>query len=358
VLVSTLVVVGSVGPNSARFALPRPGPHPFPERPVWRPVPGAGRTLPFAPDPRDREPRPGEVPSLYADGLACSIGCRPYGAELGWPLLTFDHQHPLRAGLNELRPESLHVGVDIQAPDRARVFAVQPGLARVLQARGPNARVQVGNYVYWHVNPAVRTGQAVIPFQTVLGFVMPGYGHLAFSEVDARGNYVNPLRPGGTVLVPYSNRAAPVIGPPSLAADGQVTVAAYSPQTWVRRTTYVTPVLAPAGIAYRLYDHGGTPITPLEWSFRGTHLLPWRERALIYAPGSHSPGYRCFATRSICVPEWRYRVSGGLAPRLPLYLAPGSYRLTIYAWDWADNCTALDTTVRMAAIGWHSQGRG
>ena len=26
----------------------------------------------------------GEVPSLYADGLLCSMGCRPAGAQFGW----------------------------------------------------------------------------------------------------------------------------------------------------------------------------------------------------------------------------------------------------------------------------------
>ena len=313
-------------------------------------------TLPFAPDPADRATRPGEVPSLYADGLPCSIGCRPYGAEIGWPLTPFHAQHPIRAGLNELRSSSLHVGVDIQAPDGSAVYAVQPGVASVLAPSGPNARVQVGNYIYWHIVPRVRTGDLVIPFQTVLGTVMAGYGHLAFSELGASGEYVNPLRPGGTVLEPYVDRAAPVVGAPAVAAGGQVIVRAYDPQTYVRRTTYLTPVLAPAAIAYRLYDAQGAAVIPLEWAFRGTHLLPYAERSLIYAPGAEAPGYACFATRSVCVPNWVYRVAGGLAPPLPDTLPPGRYRLTVYAWDWADNTTALDTTVTMTATGWRPIG--
>ena len=320
-------------------------------------VADASMTLPFAPDSGDRAPRPGEVPSLYADGLPCSTGCRPPGAELGWPLKPFHQQHPIRAGLNELRADSLHVGIDIQAPDGAPVYAVQPGVAHVLTAAGPNARVQVGNYIYWHIAAAVKTGQAITAFKTVLGTVLPGYGHIAFSELDDRGEYVNPLRPGGSVLKPDVNHARPVIGPPQLARDGQVVVAAYSPQTFVRRTTYLTPVLAPAGLAYRLYDVRGTALTPLEWSFRGTHLLAWRLRWLIYAPGSHAPGYTCFATRSVCIPHWIYRLAGGIAPPLPDRLAPGRYRLTIYAWDWADNRTALDTTLTMTPSGWRPIGR-
>src|SRR5436305_8707890 len=42
-------------------------------------------TLPFPPNRSDRPTRSGEVPSLYADELACSTGCRPYDAETGWP---------------------------------------------------------------------------------------------------------------------------------------------------------------------------------------------------------------------------------------------------------------------------------
>jgi hypothetical protein len=217
--------------------------------------------------------------------------------------------------------------------------------------------LEVGNYIYWHIRPSVQTGDIVTPFVTVLGTVMSGYGHLAFSELGADGEYVNPLRPGGSVLEPYEDNAAPVIGKPAVSAGGQVIVSAYDPQTFVRQTTYLTPVLAPAAIAYRLFDSQGDPVTSLEWAFRGTRLLPFPARSLIYAPGSHAPGFACFATRRVCVPRWVYRVAGGLAPPLPPTVAPGRYRLTIYAWDWADNATARDTTVTMTAAGWQPIGR-
>lgn len=314
-------------------------------------------TLPFAPNPNDRLARAGEVPSLWADGLSCSVGCRPYGAEPGWPLKPFHRQHPLRAGLNELRPGSLHVGLDIQARNGQRVYAVQPGIAQVLAAVGPNARVQVGNYIYWHIAPTVVTGQPVIPYKTVLGTVLHGYGHIAFSELNSAGSYVNPLRPDGSVLSPYVDNAPPEISKPSVAAGGQVIVRAYDPQTVVQRTTYMTPVLAPAALAYRLYASDGTPVTPLEWSFGGAHLLPWVDRSLVYAPGAHAPGYGCFATRSLCVSHWIYRVAGGFAPPLPPNVSAGQYRLTIYAWDWTHNVTALDTKVTMTRMGWRPIGR-
>src|SRR5262249_10087648 len=162
------------------------------------------------------------------DGAACSTGCRPYGAEFGWPVKPFHREHGIRAGLNELRPGSMHVGLDIQARSGAAVYAVQPGVAKVVVPSGPEARGQVGNYLYWHINPAVETGTVVEPFKTVLGHVMFAYGHLAFSELNAAGVYVNPLRPGGIVLSPYADHARPEIARPEVSATGQVVVSAYS----------------------------------------------------------------------------------------------------------------------------------
>jgi hypothetical protein len=97
------------------------------------------------------------------------------------------------------------------------------------------------------------------------------------------------------------------------------------------------------------------PVTSLEWAFRGTQLLPWSERHLIYAPGAHAPGYACFASRPICAPRWIYRLAGGLAALLPRWLARGDYRLTIYAWDWTDNEVAHDTRVKLTPDGWRSE---
>jgi hypothetical protein len=294
---------------------------------------------------------------MYAAELRCSVDCRPYGAQQGWPLKPFHSEHALRAGLNELRPASLHVGVDIQAGDGARVYAVQAGYARILQRWGPDARVQVGNYVYWHINPMVKQGQLVRAFATELGTVMRGYGHIAFSELGAAGQYLNPLRPLGRVLSPWVDRIRPVIGSLLLARDGQAVVPAFDPQTFTWQTTYITPVLAPAALAYRLFDMRGTPVTPLQWAFRGAHLLPFAERRLIYSPGAHAPGYGCFARRRLCIPQWTYRLAGGFAAVLPRELRRSRYRLTVYAWDWADNEDARDFVISLGSTGWHPVGR-
>jgi hypothetical protein len=169
-------------------------------------------------------------------------------------------------------------------------------------------------------------------------------------------DYINPLRPGGRVLSPYSDTLAPVVGRPAIARDGRVVVSAYDPQSFrMRTTTYETPVLAPIALAYRVFSRGGRRVTPLEWSLRGSHHLPNSLTPLVFAPRAHSAGWSCFATRLRCVPDWTYRLAGGLAPSLSsLGLRPGRYRLTVYAWDAVGNVTALDSWFARSAAGFTS----
>jgi hypothetical protein len=56
----------------------------------------------------------------------------------------------------------------------------------------------------------------------------------------------------------------------------------------------------------------------------------------------------CFAFRVRCVPNWVYWLAGGLTEPLPLAGLPrGRYRLTVYAWDWAGNTSALDYRITL-----------
>jgi hypothetical protein len=301
---------------------------------------------PFARPTEDRPAtRADRLPSLWADGLPCSSGCRPAGAIAGWPLKPFHKQHALRAGLDEHRPSGFHVGLDIQAKDWAAVYAIQPGRAHIIDASWPDARLQVGSFIYWHVHPAVHEGQRVIPYVTILGHVLRSMGHLHLSEVGPDGSWRNPLRPGGRVLAPYSDDEPPVIGAPFIQADGSVVVDAFDPQSFRVTTRYITPVLAPAGLAYRLWRADGTPDGPLEWALRATHVLPDALASSVFTPQAREPGYFCFATRHVCRPTWQYRLAGGLAPRLDLAHDHGE-RLTIYAWDYAGNVTARDVRIR------------
>ena len=306
--------------------------------------------VPFTPSPRLRPPRRADhLPSFRADGRPCSTGCRPPGAIDGWPLRPFHRQHALRAGLNELRTGSMHIGVDIQARNGQAVYAMSSGAAHVIR-HGIDTRVKVGRYLYWHVIPSVSEGQHVSAYRTVVGHVLTPAGHLHLSETlgndPSDERYLDPLRPGGRVLSPYRDLAPPVIGEPHLDGGGVVDLRAYDPQSFVVRTTYVTPVLAPAALAYRLYTAPGRALTPLRWALRGTHVYPFSLAHVIYLPGSRGGGWLCFAYHPRCTPNWHYRLAGGLAPPLPR-VAPGTYRLTTYAWDWAGNVTARDDMLRL-----------
>jgi murein DD-endopeptidase MepM/ murein hydrolase activator NlpD len=298
---------------------------------------------PFARSAVERRPNLfDKLPPFWADGGGCSTGCRPAGARNGWPLKPFHEQHALRAGLNERRDSGFHVGIDIQAMDRQPVYAIQPGYAHIIQAHGGDARVQIGNYIYWHVKIYVREGEYVAPFGKIVGIVHRYTRHLHFSELIG-GVYSNPLRPGGRVLAPWTDEEPPVIGPPRLYGDGSATVKAFDPQSFVTKTGYLTPVLAPAAVAYRVFDEQGRPRGPLEWAYRGTHWLPIGLIGSVYMPDAHRPGYLCFALQLVCRPNWDYRLAGGLAPRVPRSALPhGRYRLSVYAWDWYGNTSARD----------------
>jgi murein DD-endopeptidase MepM/ murein hydrolase activator NlpD len=291
-------------------------------------------TWPFAKAPEQRRLNPASVPAFWDDGAPCSVGCRPPGALDGWPLKPFHAQHPLRSGLNELRPANLHIGIDIQALDGTPVYAVQSGIASLEGLGTVESRVIVGNYEYWHVQPLVQSGQYVRAHQTVIGRIIRGAGHLHLSEVQG-GAYLNPLRPGGRVLAPYSDTEEPVIGAVRRDA-GTVDVEVFDPQSFRQTIKYRTPVLAPAAVAWRARDAAGRPITPLTFAYRGSQHYPSSMAGVIYGPGTTEPdhpgpapgGWACFWRWVICVPRWNYRLPG-----VPVDAAS----VSVYAWDWAGN---------------------
>ena len=277
---------------------------------------------------------------FWADGLPCSVGCTAPGVP-GWPLFPFHQQHAIRAGINELRPANFHVAVDIEANNFQPVYAIESGYASIRYPGTGDVNVDVGNFYYWHINPTVRNGQYVTAYKTVIGNVLYGFYHVALSEGNTN-DYLNPLRPGGS-LRPYTDTEAPIIGVPRIYADGRVIVAAFDPQSFVVRSHYETPVLAPSSLAWRLYDAHGRALTGLEWAMRGSQNYPPGLRPVIFAPGAANPGFQCFFTQVRCIPNWVYWLAGGLTQPLPLSgLRRGRYRLAVYAWDWAGNTSALD----------------
>jgi hypothetical protein len=283
-----------------------------------------------------------QLPAYWADGQPCSVGCTPGGVTPGWPIKPFHQQHAIRAGINELRPANFHVAVDVQAHNFQSVYAIQSGYASIRYAGTGDVNVDVGSFYYWHVDPTVSEGQRVTAYRTVLGRVLYGFTHVAVSE-GSTSDYLNPLRPGGS-LRPYTNTEPPVIGVPRIFGDGRVIVGAFGPQSYVATGfPYETPVLAPSSLAWRLYDAHGGALTGLEWAMSGSQNYPPNLKPVIFAPGASNPGFECFFTRRRCIPNWVYWLAGGLTQPLPLSsLRPGRYRLTVYAWDWAGNTSALD----------------
>jgi hypothetical protein len=282
------------------------------------------------------------LPPYWADGSPCAVGCAPPGLVTGWPLKPFHEQHVVRAGINEVRPANLHVALDIQANDFQATYPIYSGRAYPA-ATGSygDYNIRVGPYIYWHVVPRVHAGQWVTAYKTVLGQVENGFGHIAFSQ-GRTARTLNPLRPGGG-LVPYTDTEPPVIGAPQLFADGRVIVRAFDPQSFIHKLSYLTPVLAPSSLAWRLYNSKGHAITGLEWAMRGSQNYPPGDAPIIYAPGASNPGFDCFFRKLICIPNWVYNLAGGLTSPLPFgRMSRDRYTLTVYAWDWKGNTSALD----------------
>lgn len=307
---------------------------------------------PFSISPLQRSTTPGDgLTAFWADGLSCSVGCTAPGATPGWPIKPFHQQHVIRAGINELRPANFHVGVDIQAHNFQPVYAIQSGYATIRYPGTGDVNVDVGSFYYWHINPTVSNGQYVVAYKTVIGQVLYGFTHVALSEGNT-SDYLNPLRPGGS-LQPYTDTEPPIIGIPRIFSNGRVIIGSFDPQSFVATGfPYETPVLAPSSLAWRLYDSHGRALTGLEWAMRGSQNYPPGLKPVIFAPGASNPGFGCFFTQRRCIPNWVYWLAGGLTQPLPLGgLRPGRYRLTVYAWDWAGNTSALDHWFRLPIAG-------
>jgi hypothetical protein len=302
---------------------------------------------PFSISRLQRPPiRADRLKPFWADGGFCSVGCTASGTP-GWPIKPFHQQHAIRAGINELRPANFHVGVDIEAADLQWVYAIQSGSASWTPTGSyGDYKVTVGPFTYWHIVPNVANGQYVVAYKTKIGAIETGFGHLAFQEGGDNG-YLNPLRPGGN-LRPYTDSEPPVIGIPRVFSDGHVIVGTFDPQSFIHKESYETPVLAPAALAWRLYNARGRPLTGLEWAMRGSGYISPGLKPVIFAPGASNPGFECFYTKLRCIPNWVYNLAGGLTQPLPLgSLARGRYRLTVYAWDWAGNRSALDDWIKL-----------
>ena len=210
-------------------------------------------------------------------------------ASYRWPVKPFDRQHPVRGNFGDPRTIfrssptlrgvlagdctcSFHRGVDISAPDGSPVYPVASGT--VTYADDEWVKVESGGraFEYWHIHPQVRVGSHVEAYQTVIGHIHRGSGHVHLTELNG-ARYVNPLAPGH--LGPYKDQTTPRVtgislrhgeaGPDSLPnlVRGRVLLVAAAEDV---------PTLD-APHAWR-----GMPVTPalLTWQIRS-----WNGRAVI-----------------------------------------------------------------------------
>jgi hypothetical protein len=255
--------------------------------------------------------------ALVAPGMAHAYG---------WPVKPFDRMHPIRGTFDDPRfhvaPDltwkgTFHFGVDISAPDGTPVYAVESGVV----VRGPDSvslrRPNRREFGYWHIRPVVRSGMHVRLHQ-LLGYILPGWGHVHFAETVA-GRYRNPLRNGA--LTPFRELNAPVVAAISvvgveahtLQAEGtnvSGTIAliadAYELPSIAPEPPWNRARLVPSVVRWRIIPGNGDPPTPwrtvADFRFR---LFPASMYSTIYAPGTYQnkanrPGsYRFWLTQSL-----------------------------------------------------------
>lgn len=200
--------------------------------------------------------------------VAFSLGNVAPARSYGWPIEPFHEQHPVRAYFGDPRigsdgrggqSRTLHFGIDISAPNGTPVYSIGSGRIS-LHPLHPTDVVMVESggvtYEYWHIVPAVRSGNA-IAYKTLLGRIAPPWAHVHFAE--RRGStYVNPLRPGA--LGPYRDSTPPIVralrvqhdrrGGVDLIADAFDTTPLTVAAPWNDKP--VTPAL----VQWRLHRHG------------------------------------------------------------------------------------------------------
>ena len=292
--------------------------------------------------------------ALLASVLVAGLCVSEPASAYGWPVKPFDKAHAIRGAFDDPRfhlgsegaLSALHFGVDIAVRDGTPVYAVAPGFVRRRPAdvmvRRPTGRA----FGYWHIRPAVHTGQHV-RLHELLGFVRPGWGHVHFAE-SIRGEYRNPLRNGA--LTPFRDRTAPTVASIRLlTGDGSVVdTGRIAGAVDVEAEIYDTPPVAPhapwqparltpAVVWWRLV-RDDTAVT--EWTLVVDFhfaLVPASLYNWVYAPGTYQnkanrPGRYLFwlahAVDTTTLPNGRYHLDV-LAADTRWNLGSGTLALTI-----------------------------
>jgi hypothetical protein len=152
----------------------------------------------------------------------------------GWPLAPLFSSHPSTGVFcefrNTLTSDHFHNGVDIPSPDGSPAYSVYNGVVTAIgtvASQGDNAYVRVqynvsglvksDAYVHIAPNPLLIVGDSVRAYQTVLGTILPGLGHVHFTH--GTSPYMNGIRPVGG-LTPYIDNYPPQIRYVKFFLDG------------------------------------------------------------------------------------------------------------------------------------------
>jgi len=293
-----------------------------------------------------------------------------------WPVKPFDRQHPVRGffgdprtvseGETELGDSSpavpgsytFHNGVDISAPTGTAVYPVVSGRAGI--GYGDEVIVVTGDgrtFQYFHVRPAIRPGQHVVAYRTVIGHVLPGWLHVHLTEIDGFRVH-DPLDPGH--LEPYRDHTIPVVhrvdatgpaGTPLEEIDlhGGVRLVADAsdmPPLPVPGEWFGFPV-TPALIRWKLSRVGGHAVVPWRTAvdFRRTEP-PNRRFWQVYAAGTYQ-NFPVFGRRYFMHRPGRYLFELTREPLNTRRFRNGAYVLAVRASDVCGNSGTLRVPVRI-----------
>lgn len=237
-------------------------------------------------------------------------------ASYHWPVKPFDRQHPVRGGFGDPRTVfnasanlhgvlsgncscSLHRGIDIAAPDRSPVYPVMSGTVTYVNGEWLRVTSDGGHaFEYWHLYPAVRVGAHVDAYQSILGRIRKGSGHVHLTELD-QNVAVDPLAPRH--IGPYEDHTTPRVTSiafrgssagsdelPNLIRGRVILVAAAeddptidSPEGWKG-----LPV-APALLTWEIRSWNGRVVVGRQTAVDFRSELPNRSFWSIYARGSY-----------------------------------------------------------------------
>jgi hypothetical protein len=312
-------------------------------------------------------------------GAARGLGSGDQAANSGsyrWPVKPFDRQHPVRGSFADPRTVftssptlrgvlsggcscSLHRGVDISAPDGSPVYPVASGTVTYVNHEW--IRVESGGgqaFEYWHIRANVSVGSHVDAYQTVVGHILRGSGHVHLTELE-NGQAVNPLAPGH--LGPYGDHTTPRVtsisfrrsetgrdGLPNLIRGRVLLVASVedaptinAPDAW--RRLPVTPAL----VTWEIRSWTGKVVVQRQTAADFRDSLPNRSFWQVYARGTYQNMAVLGHYYSYAQPgSYLFKLSpGGFDTHR---LRDGAYDLVVTATDIRGNSSSLSRRFTVA----------